>query len=263
MTKKRTVLITGGGSGIGRALTCEAARRGYQPLITGRTRATLEETAALAKLGEDAILVADVSKPEDRLRLADKVAGRLDILINNAGCLSVGPLSTLSDADLVAMAKTNLIAPIALSRDLLPALKSAKGRLVNIGSVFGDIAYPYFSAYSATKFGLRGFSDAMRRELSGTGVGVTYVAPRATRTAAETEFAPLIEPLQMTLDSAERVATEAWNAIEAGKREAFPRGKERIFVKLQRLFPKLIDASVGAQARAPKTLAAVETLRRN
>ncbi len=263
MTKQKTVLITGGGSGIGRALTLEATRRGYQPLITGRTHATLERTAALAGLGEGAIIVADVSRSEDRLRLAEEVAGRLDILINNAGCLTVGPLSTLSDQDLDRMAQTNLVAPVALTRDLLPALDAAGGRIVNIGSVFGDIAYPYFSAYSATKFGLRGFSDAMRRELSGTGIGVTYVAPRATRTAAESEFAPLIEPLQMTLDSAERVAREAWDAIEAGQREAFPKGKERIFVKLQRLFPKLIDRSVGAQARAPKTLAAVETLRRS
>ncbi|MEL0438873.1 SDR family NAD(P)-dependent oxidoreductase [Phycobacter sp. K97] len=263
MTQKKTVLITGGGSGIGRALTVEAVHRGYRPLITGRTRATLRETAALAGLGEDAIRVADVSKPEDRLRLTEQVAGRLDILINNAGYLSVGPIASLSDQDLETMAQTNLVAPIALVRDLLPALSTAQGRIVNIGSVFGDIAYPFFATYSATKFGLRGFSDAMRRELSGTGVAVTYVAPRATRTAAEAEFAPLIEPLQMTLDSAEKVATEAWDAIEARKREAFPRGKERFFVALQRLFPKLIDRSVGAQARAPRTLAALETRRRS
>ncbi|MEC9311299.1 MAG: SDR family NAD(P)-dependent oxidoreductase, partial [Pseudomonadota bacterium] len=146
--------------------------------------------------------------------------------------------------------------------DLLPALRAGQGRVANIGSVFGDIAYPYFAAYSATKFGLRGFSDALRRELSGSGVGVTYIAPRAARTAAESEFGALIEPLDMTLDSAERVAAEAWEAIRKGKRESFPRGKERFFVKVQRLFPQLVDRSVGAQARAEKTIAALDSLRR-
>jgi short-subunit dehydrogenase len=155
------------------------------------------------------------------------------------------------------MVATNLTAPILLSRDLLPALRAASGRVVNIGSVFGDIAYPYFAAYSATKFGLRGFSDALRRELSGQGVGVTYIAPRATRTAAETAFAPLIEPLRMTLDDADTVARQAWDAIIAGRRESFPRGPERLFVLVQRLFPALVDRSVGAQARDPRTLDAL------
>jgi short-subunit dehydrogenase len=142
----------------------------------------------------------------------------------------------------------------------LPSLEAAQGRVVNVGSVFGDIAYPFFAAYSATKFGLRGFSDALRRELSGRGVGVTYIAPRATQTAAEAEFAALVEPMDMTMDTPARVATQAWDAIEAGKRESFPRGKERLFVKIQRLFPSIIDKAVGAQARDPKTLRALETV---
>lgn len=262
MTQKKTVLITGAGSGIGRALTMEAARLGHVPLITGRSRHKLEETATLAGLPENAILPADVTLAEDRARLVVQVGGRLDILINNAGCLTVGRLTDLGDAQLQAMTDTNLMAPIALTRDLLPALRAGQGRVANIGSVFGDIAYPYFAAYSATKFGLRGFSDALRRELSGSGVGVTYIAPRAARTAAESEFGALIEPLEMTLDSAERVAAEAWEAIRKGKRESFPRGKERFFVKVQRLFPQLVDRSVGAQARAEKTIAALDSLRR-
>jgi short-subunit dehydrogenase len=155
------------------------------------------------------------------------------------------------------MTTTNLVAPMALTRDLLPALRKSKGRIVSIGSVFGDIAYPFFAGYSATKFGLRGFSDAMRRELSGADIGVTYIAPRATRTAAESVFSALVEPMDMTLDSAEVVSTQAWEAILKGKRESFPKGKERFFVKVQRLLPSLVDKSVGAQARDPRTLAAL------
>ncbi|WP_104017991.1 SDR family NAD(P)-dependent oxidoreductase [Roseovarius nitratireducens] len=258
MTHTMTALITGAGSGIGRALAIEAARRGYTPILVGRTKSSLLETQALVPDVQARIVVADVTTAEGRHAIVEAAGHRLDVLINNAGTLSVGHLRDTDDAALEQMCATNLVAPMAVTRDLLPALRQAQGRVANIGSVFGDIAYPFFAAYSATKFGLRGFSDALRRELSGSGVGVTYIAPRATRTAAEAEFAALVEPLAMTLDSAEQVAAEAWAAIKAGRRESFPRGKERLFVKVQRLFPSLVDRSVGAQARDTRTLRALE-----
>ncbi len=252
------VLITGAGSGIGRALSIVAAQKGYDVILAGRTLATLEETRALCEPSRTRCVKADVTSAEGRALIAGAVGGSLDYLINNAGVLRVGHFADLADLDMEHMTTTNLVAPMALTRDLLPALRASKGRIVNIGSVFGDIAYPFFAGYSATKFGLRGFSDAMRRELSGDGIGVTYIAPRATRTAAESAFSALVEPLEMTLDGADVVAARAWGAILKGKRESFPRGKERFFVKVQRLFPSLIDRSVGAQARDPRTLAALE-----
>ena len=257
MSTIKKVLITGAGTGIGRALAIEAAQNGFDLILVGRTSATLEETRSKCDTQNPRCIVADVTSAEGRALIADAVGGSLDILINNAGILSVGHLADMADSDLEGMTTTNLVAPMALTRDLLPALRASKGRLVNIGSVFGDIAYPFFAGYSATKFGLRGFSDAMRRELSGAGIGVTYIAPRATRTAAESAFGALVKPMDMTLDSAEVVAAQAWDAILKGKRESFPRGKERFFVKVQRLFPSLVDKSVGAQARDPKTLAAL------
>lgn len=257
MSNRKTALITGAGSGIGRALAQEAARLGYDLILVGRTESKLAETAALIPDTSVTVVASDVTTAAGRQAILAAVGDGLDILINNAGTLAVGHLANLDDDALARMVSTNLTAPIALTRDLLPALTAKQGRIVNIGSVFGDIAYPFFAGYSATKFGLRGFSDAIRRELSGTGIGVTYIAPRATRTAAESEFAALVEPLQITLDSAERVATQAWAAILSGKREGFPKGKERFFVKVQRLFPSLVDKSVGAQARDPKTLSAL------
>lgn len=254
MTQK-TVLITGAGSGIGRALALEAAGRGYRVLLAGRGLDALAETAAMT--GAAATLVADVTTAEGRARITAATAGRLDVLINNAGCLRVGPVAEMGDADLALMVQTNLVAPMALTRDLLPALKLAQGRVVNVGSMFGDIAYPYFAAYSATKFGLRGYSDALRRELSGSGVGVTYAAPRATRTGATAEFDALIGPMAMVLDAPETVARQIWDATEAGRNTSYPRGKERLFVLIQRLFPGLIDQSVGAQARDPKVKSAL------
>lgn len=260
MTHSKTVLVTGAGGGIGRALAIEAASKGFCLILAGRTQATLEQTRSECPGAEVRCVVADVTTPEGRAAIVYAVGGSLDILINNAGVLSVGHISDMSDTDLEQMTTTNLVAPMALTRDLLPALRRANGRIVNIGSVFGDIAYPFFAGYSATKFGLRGFSDALRRELSGAGVGVTYIAPRATRTAAESAFGALIGPLDMKLDTAEAVASQAWTAILKGKRESFPKGPERFFVKVQRLFPSLVDRSVGAQARDPETLAALKPL---
>ncbi len=256
MTRK-TVLITGAGSGIGRELAVEAAHRGYALILAGRTLDALKETELMAASDACECVRADVTLPEGRAALRAAANGRLDILVNNAGTLSVGALGMLEDAALERMLMTNLAAPIALSRDLLPALRVTQGRVVNIGSVFGDIAYPYFAAYSATKFGLRGFSDALRRELWGENIGVTYIAPRATKTGATGAFAALVEPMDMKLDDAGTVARQAWDAIEAGKREAFPKGKESLFVRIQRVLPRLIDRSVGAQAHTPAVINAL------
>lgn len=240
-------------------MAVEAAARGHALILAGRRTGPLEETAAL--LGTPArVVLADVTTPGGRAALEVATRSGLDILINNAGVLSVGHLGDQTDAAIDAMICTNLTAPVLLTRDLLPALRARGGRVVNIGSVFGDIAYPFFATYSATKFGLRGFSDALRREMSGQGVAVTYIAPRATHTAAEDAFGVLVGPMQMTLDSAETVAKQAWDAITRGKRESFPKGKERFFVTVQRLFPRLVDGSVGAQARDAKTLAALKSV---
>ncbi len=259
MSNRKTVLITGAGSGIGRALALEAAANGFSLILAGRTKATLDETANMISAVEVVTIAADVTTPEGRADIVSATGDTLDILINNAGTLTVGQIEDISDDQISQMIATNLGAPMALTRDLLPALAKSKGRIVNIGSVFGDIAYPFFATYSATKFGLRGFSDAIRRELSGKDIGVTHIAPRATSTNAETKFAALIEPLDMTLDDPDAVAKQAWAAILAGKRESFPKGKERFFVKIQRLFPSLVDKSVGAQARDPKAIAAVSS----
>jgi short-subunit dehydrogenase len=259
MSGRKTVLITGAGSGIGRALALQAATLGFDLILSGRTKSTLDETAGMIKNVAVKVIPADVTTPQGRAGIVVAVGGKLDILINNAGTLSVGQIADITDAQIEQMVAVNFTAPMALTRDLLPALTTAKGRIVNIGSVFGDIAYPFFATYSATKFGLRGYSDALRRELSGKGVGVTYIAPRATSTAVETKFASLVEPLDMALDTPKVVAKQAWAAILAGKRESFPKGKERFYVKVQRLFPSLVDKSIQALVRDPKVLNAVSS----
>ena len=250
--KGARVLITGAGSGIGRALARDAVRRGMVVALCGRRSEALKRTAALAQSGTPPLIIAsDVTLADDRRRIVARLTeawGGLEVLVNNAGVVEGGQLQTMLDAALERIVQTNFVAPMALTRDLL-ALLSASGaaRIVNIGSVFGDIPYPGFAAYSASKFALRGFSDAIRRELAGSNIGVTYVAPRATQTDAAGAFEDLIAATKMRLDLPERVARDVWRAIAKNKDCVYPPGPERIFVLIERLFPRLISWGLPRQ----------------
>ena len=151
------------------------------------------------------------------------------------------------------MAATNIVAPLALIREMLPLLRrAAPARIVNIGSIFGDIAYPLFAAYSGSKFALRGASMALRRELLPYGIGVTYAAPRATRTEAAKAYDPLLEPMRIRLDDPSEVAAQIWRAVARELDSAYARGPERLFVLIQRLIPRLIDRAIAAQMADPR-----------
>jgi short-subunit dehydrogenase len=179
----------------------------------------------------------------DRIR---SERGALDVLINNAGIVEGGPLETFDDDALARTFQTNVMAPMALTRDLMPLLIAAKpSRVVNVGSIFGDIGYPDFTCYSAAKFALRGFSIALRREWKRKGIGVTYAAPRATRTDAAVAFAGLIAKTKMSMDSPEQVARQIWRAIASGQDSVYAPAPERLYVLIQRLFPRVIDWSLS------------------
>ncbi len=259
----KVALITGAGSGIGRALAIEGARRGLELVLVGRREAALEKTREQIDAdGRVDIVVADITLAADRKRIyaaVEQRCGGLDLLINNAGVVEVGAFGHGSDEITEAMLAVNLMAPINLTRCLLPLVqKKGGGRIVNIGSMFGDIAFPYFAAYSASKFGLRGFSEGLRRELVQEQIGVTYVAPRGVRTPAADSFAKLVAPMGMKLDDASAVALHIWNGIAREARDIYPRGPERIFLLLQRLFPRLIDGNLSKLTGDPAVREAVQ-----
>jgi len=251
LPEQKLVLITGAGSGIGRALSIEASQRGMKVALCGRRRDALEATSAL--LGSAAshhlIIPADITRSEDRRRIVSRIRderGALDILINNAGIVEGGPLEKFDDDALARTFQTNVLAPMALTRDLLSLLMAAKpSRVVNVGSIFGDIGYPDFTCYSAAKFALRGFSIALRREWKHKGIGVTYAAPRATRTDAAVAFADLIAKTKMQMDTPEQVAHQIWRAIADGRNSVYAPAPERVYVLIQRLFPRAIDWSLS------------------
>lgn len=253
----KRALITGAGSGIGRALAIEASRRGMTVAMCGRRAEALHATLALMTPGKAHLrLRGDVTDPAVRRGLRDYLWrhwGGLDVLVNNAGVVTVGPLAHSSDEELERVMATNVVAPLALTRDVLPLLRqSAPSRIVNIGSVFGDIAYPLVAAYSASKFALRGLSIALRRELKPYGIGVTYAAPRAAKTDASLAFDPLIEPMQMRVDDPAVVASRIWRAVARDLDSVYAKGPERLFVLVQRLAPKIVDRAIAAQMADPR-----------
>lgn len=245
--------MTGAGSGIGRALAIEIGRRGALTLLVGRRTAALERTQREMRWPGLAIpMPADITSPRDRARIVAVVGrlGCLDLLVNNAGIFTAAPLLQTSDGEMEGMLATNVMAPFALVRGLVPYLqRGGRPWIVNVGSMFGEIAFPHFVGYSASKFALRGLSDGLRRELKPYGIGVTHAAPRAVRSESLPAFAHLIEPLGMTLDEPADVARRILKAAAAGRRSVYPAGPERIFVALARLWPRLVDRSIAGQLR--------------
>ena len=250
----RIVLITGAGSGIGRALALRAAADGAFLVLVGRRADKLDETARLAGTGAGtAVFPMDVTSEDDCRRLTLEIEhrfGRLDVLVNNAGVVAVGPVEALTADGVDRLLRTNLGGPINLTRHLLPLLNEGRrGQIVNVGSMLGDIGLPLFAAYSATKFGLRGWSDALRRELRPQGIRVSYAAPRATRTDAATAFDHLIEPFAMKVDAPAAVAGRIWRLVRRGRGNLYPVGMESVARVLQAVAPRLVDLGIASQLR--------------
>lgn len=187
-------VITGAGQGIGRKLAIEFAAQGAHLLLVGRTEGSLKDTARLVEEagGGAETLVQDVSAPDAAERVASSVQSwdSVDLLVNNAGNVRAGRLDRSSAADLRAMVDLNLTAPILLTRELLPKLRSSaagsRSLVLNISSEIALVAMPFYAVYAATKSGLASFGESLRRELQGTGVHVATVYPGATDTAMMT-----------------------------------------------------------------------------
>jgi short-subunit dehydrogenase len=260
-------LVTGAGSGIGRAIAIEAAQRGMQLALVGRGVDALRRTSEMLGSAKCVVLPTDITVRAERERLVRDIAkrfGRVGLLVNNAGLVCVGEFEHAIDADVERMVSTNLTAPMLLTRSMLALLRNApQACVLNIGSMFGDIAFPYFASYSATKFALRGFSDALRREWAAEKINVTYAAPRATRTPAVYGFEYLVAPMKMKLDTPTQVACSVLDAVQRDARSVYPRGAERLFVLFQRIATRLIDSNLQDLSAAPDVRQAVIANRRS
>lgn len=176
-------ILTGASRGIGPYIALELAARGVNLTLAARSAPELEETRRKVEaLGVRAFaMTCDVTSRTDLARLVESAQsnlGPIDVLINNAGLEVMAPLTEHSFDQIDGIIRTNVNAPIWLSKLVLPAMLARKsGTIVNVASLAGKVAAPYFTIYCTSKFGLVGFSRALRAELHGSGVSVGAVCP--------------------------------------------------------------------------------------
>ncbi|THV43517.1 SDR family oxidoreductase [Glycomyces buryatensis] len=189
----KTILVTGAGRGLGRALAAQLTARGDHVIAHARSEGTLDGVPCKSRL------IADLATPET---LADAVAAagidHLDALIHNAGIARVEPIATQTLDWWQQTLAVNLAAPAELTRLLLPALRAARGHVVFVNSGAGLNAGPLWASYAASKFGVRALADALRAEEQGAGVRVTSLYPshfdtdmqRSVREQANSNYDP-------------------------------------------------------------------------
>lgn len=260
--KNTRILLTGASGGIGSAIAVALAAAGAELLLVGRKQPALDALAdgIRAGGGRCETLRADIGSAEDRQRLVDhcRASGGIDVLLNNAGTSQFGLLEQQGEAVIEAMIHTNLVAPILLTRALLPQLKQRpEGTILNIGSTFGSIGYPAFAAYCASKFGLRGFTEALRREEADSPLRVLYLAPRATRTALNTDAVnALNDTLGNASDAPETVAAAVVELLTRGRAPVTYLGfPEKLFARINQIIPSAVDGALRKQLATIKRFA--------
>lgn len=247
----RICVLTGATGGIGRALARTLAENGGRLILSSRDEARLASLAE--ELPEHAVLgrtAGDLTDPDTRGHLAEGARlHRADTLINLCGLNDLSLFESQRPEAIATMLAANLHAPMEMTRLLLPALRERpRPLIVNVGSVFGQIGYPGYAAYCATKFGLRGFSEALRRELYDTPVRVVHVEPRATRTGMN--HGPgdaLNEALNNPVDPPEVAASRIARAMARTDPNTVIGLPEWIYTRINAFLPSVIDRSLAAR----------------
>ncbi len=176
----KNVLVTGSSTGIGLASTMYLAERGYHVFAGARKEADLEKLGEIANVTP---LKLDVTIENDLQKVFNIIESEgLYALVNNAGIALPGPLMELTKADLQKQFDVNVFGLHEVTRWMFPLLSAQRGRIVNIGSIAGDIASPFLGAYSMSKFALEAYSDALRRELDPLGIKVSLIKPGTIKT---------------------------------------------------------------------------------
>ncbi len=265
--KDKVVIITGGSSGIGKALAEEFGKHGSKIVITGRRLEPLQEVAQDLKIqGIETMMVqADVSSEEDNKRMAEEVLakfGRIDILINNAG---ISMRALFEEVDLEVVKKVmdiNFYGVLYATKYCLPSIIAHKGSVVGISSIAGYRGLPGRTGYSASKFALQGFLEVLRTEMIPKGVHVLTASPGFTtsniRKASLTKDgtsqgeSPRDENKMM---SAEECARHIYNATKKRKKILVLTSLGVFTVWMNKFFPGLMDKIVykemAKEANAP------------
>lgn len=259
----KTVLITGGSRGLGLVMARELIREGARLAICARDEVELERAHAdlLGRGAEVLALPCDVTDKEQVKKMVEAVRshfGQIDVLINNAGMIAVGPMEVMTLEDYEAAMKIHFWAPLYTTLAVLPEMRQRReGRIVNISSIGGKIAAPHLLPYSASKFAETGFSEGLRAELASSGIVVTTICPGLMRTGspynaifkgqhrAEYTWFSLSDSLPLISMNAERAARQIIAACKRGDAEVVLSLTAQIAVKFHDLFPGLTASLLG------------------
>jgi short-subunit dehydrogenase len=261
--RDKTVLITGGSRGLGLVMAREFARHGSRIALCARDEEELERARLdLEKFGVEVMVVrCDV---RNRQEVNDMVAavnarfGNIDVLVNNAGVIQVGPLEVMTEEDFEQAMQAHFWAPLNTIMAVLPSMRQRKaGRIVNISSIGGKVAVPHLVPYSASKFALVGLSKGLRTELMKDGISVTTVCPGLMRTGSprnaefkgqhrfEYAWFSISDALPLLTVSAENAARQIVRACKRGQGELVISIPAKIAVLFDALFPEAMSQVLG------------------
>jgi hypothetical protein len=254
----KVVIVTGASSGVGEAAARAFSRAGARVVLAARTAAKLE---ALAREVNGLAVPTDVSRLADLEALVERTLaayGRIDVLVNNAAANARGTFDTLDPAAIADVIDTNLKAPLLLTRLALPHLRASRGVVVNVASIAGHVPLPHEGPYCASKWGLRGFTFAVREEMREAGVALCAVSPGPISTPFVLDDLDHVPDLVFSqpILTAEQVADAVVAcAIDRRRERAMPRSTlllakvSRAFPAVQELLRPMLEAK-GARVKA-------------
>ena len=265
--RDRTILITGGTRGLGLELARQAGLAGARVAICGRDSDTLARARENLSGTHTPVLalacdVTDRRQVTELIRSVQAGLGPIDVLINNAGTVDVGPVDAMTAADFEREMATHFWGPLNVILAVLPHMRSrGEGRIVNIASIGGKVSVPHLVPYSASKFALVGLSEGLRAELRAAGILVTTVCPGLMRTGsprhatfkgrhdAEYTWFSLADNLPLLSMDAERAARRILNAVRSGKSHVVLSLPAKVADKVHGLFPGLTSDALGLANR--------------
>ncbi|QBM18454.1 hypothetical protein MARI_25950 [Marinobacter sp. JH2] len=241
----RAFLLIGGTGGIGKALIELLLAAGARVVVATRHPERLENRTGVSPV------YLELCSPEldQQLQQLSEAYPAIDGVIHCAGQNRFSALETMAVRDLEAQLNVNLRSAMLVARHFAPRFRKAgTGALVFVGSTFGSIGFPGYTAYCASKFGLRGFTEALRRELADTLLQVIYVAPRATATAMNPDgVIEMNRALGNAMDAPEKVAAEILTAMTKDERRRFLGWPEKLFVVINGVLPRIVDKAMLKQ----------------
>jgi short-subunit dehydrogenase len=241
-------IVTGASSGIGAATARELARRGATVVLAARRVDELEAQAqAIREAGGEAMAVpTDMADASRVTLLAERTVatfGRIDVLVNNAGAGWSRPLASSPPEEVIGLLEVNLLGAVLLTRAVLPGmLERRRGAVISVGSLSGRVAME--PLYSASKYGVRGFSLALRRQLAGSGVSVSLVSPGNVDTAMTTH-------VRAAMPKPELVATTIADLVTHPRREVVIPRRHYAIAWLEQVLPAMADLAYRRRHWSP------------